>query len=166
MFPNFGGTWAGSEVVTRCEDSDVFWEGFCDEFSPVGDVFFHASTLTQTEASVDAVLDMGGGASARMTGTITVAGLLQLPSAPVLPADSMLNLQVQNWRSQADVPSQMTGTYDILFTAPGIPGSVRYGVRLQDVVRTSAPTAPRSVRSSTGGGTVRERARRWIANHP
>lgn len=162
VFPNFGGSWAGSEVVASCVDSEAF-EGFCDVF-PTGGVFTHRSMFTQTEASVDAVINDDGESAARGTGTITVSGELQLPTMPDLPADPNANIQVQNWRSRADIPSQMTGTYDFLVTVPGAPGSANVGIRLQDVVRTSA--APTALRSGIGGGTIREQVGRWLATHP
>ena len=166
VFPGFGGTWAGSEVIASCEDSGAVWVGFCDSVAPIGRARFHASALTQTEASVGAVLSMGGGASATFTGTIAIGGLLQLPSTSVLPADPLVDAQVQNWRSQADVPSQMTGTYDLVFTAHGVPGALRFGIRLQDVLATSAPAGRRSIGSTRGGETIGVQVRRWIANHP
>ncbi len=162
VFPNFGGTWAGSEVVTSCQDSGGF-EGFCDDpASPVGvgDVFAHNSRFTQTEASVAAVIDLGGGESATMTGTITIGGELQLPAAPVLPPDPLINVQVQNWRSRADSPSRMTGTYEGFFTAPGVTGSLTIVLELRDVVKRSTTTAL----STTGGSSVKQALRR-ISDH-
>lgn len=162
VFPNFGGTWAGSEVVTGCEDSGAF-TGLCEEpdFFRVGDVGAHDSMFTQTGASVAAEMDFGDGLKATMTGTITLGGELQLPTAPVLPADPDVNLQIQNWRSRADIPSQMTGTYEGLFTVPGVPGSVKIAIQLQNVVKRSATAVP----LSGIAGSAFEQAVRRIANH-
>lgn len=105
VFPNFGGSWAGSEVITGCEDSGAL-EGICDDRDiAVGERFTHRSMFAQTEASVDAVIETGDGTTATMTGNITVAGELQLPTAPRLPADPVINAQIQNWVSRADTPS-------------------------------------------------------------
>ena len=161
VFPNFGGTWSGSEVATSCEESGAF-AGFCGAVSLVGEVGAHRSTFTQSQASVNAVIDEGDGTTATMTGTITIGGGLELPTAPVLPADPKINLQLQNWRSRADIPSQMTGTYELLFTVPGVTGFVRLGVRLQDVVKTSAPAA---LVLGPDGSTLVERVLRRIENH-
>ena len=163
VLPNFGGSWGGSEVLTSCDDSEDF-EGFCEAVYTLGEVFRHSSTFTQTEASVDAEINLGGGVAARGTGTIAMSGELQLPSMPGLPADPDVNLQAQNWRSRVDVPSQMTGMYEGVLTVPGVAGSVRLGLTLQNVVSTSA--ASTALRSSVGGGTMTEQVRQWLANHP
>ena len=157
VFPNFGGSWAGNEVVANCEDSGAL-EGFCDEPEfAVGEVFTHVSMFSQTEASVDAVIVLGPATTASMTGNITVDGELQLPSAPVLPAEPLVNAEVQNWRSRADTPSRMTGTYEAFLTAPGSGGSVTLKLRLENVARTSATAAPLS---STDGNTFQQALRR------
>jgi len=138
VFPNFGGTWAGNEILTACQDSGDF-AGFCAEpgLFPIGTVGGHGSMFTQNRASVDAVIQAGDGTTASSTGTVTTDGELRLPTAPVLPAEPLINGQIQNWSSRADVPSQMTGTYDAFFTAPGVTGSVEIAIRLEDVVQTS-----------------------------
>ena len=153
VFPNFDGSWAGNDVVAGCQDSGVF-EGACaDPGLAVGEVFTHRSMFTQTEASVNAVIEGGDGDTATTTGNITVGGLLELPSTPFLPADPVVNTQLQNWRSRADTPSQMTGTYELFLTAPGVDGSVTAMVRLQNVVKTSAT-------SRTDGNTFQQTLRR------
>ena len=160
VFPNFGGSWAGNEVLASCEDSGDL-VGFCDpEFFVVGDVFPHHSMFTQNGASVDAVIDLGDGESATMTGTVTVGGQLELPTAPILPADPLFNSQVQNWRSRADVPSQMTGQYDGFITIPGFPGFARLTFRLEDVVKTTATAGA----LSRTGGSVGARIRGVVAD--
>ena len=162
VFPNFDGSWAGNEVPTGCQDSGDF-AGLCNDldFPQVGEVFAHGSTFVQTEASVAAEIDTGDGTSASMTGTITVGGQLDLPSAPVLPADPDVNVQLENWRSRADDPSEMTGTYEAFLTAPGVSGSVRLMLQLEDVFRTTAATAT----SLNGGGSARARIRDLVAAH-
>ena len=137
VLPDFGGAWRGSEVFATCGDSGAF-AGLCAQSSLVGQVFLHQSSFTQNRESVSAVLDLGGGHRAAMSGTITIGGDLQLANAPVLPADGELVVQIENWRSRADIPSMMTGTYDVVLTVPGVAGSVRFGVRLNNVVRTAA----------------------------
>jgi hypothetical protein len=161
VYPNFGGTWRGSEVVTGCEDSGAL-AGVCSEFRP-GAVFGHLSSFTQTDAAVNAEIDGGDGTTARMSGTITVGGDLPLPTAPLLPADPVVNIQIQNWQSRSDVPAVMTGTLEYFVTAPGLPGSVRAGTRLQDVVRASAQSASTQMQS-TPGAALAERIRRRIRN--
>ncbi|HXV62558.1 MAG TPA: Ig-like domain-containing protein [Vicinamibacteria bacterium] len=138
VFPNFGGSWMGSEVIAGCEDSGAL-EGVCrDRSLAVGEVFLHRSMFSQTQASVNAVIDGGEGNTATATGNVTVGGELQLPSTPFLPGDPTVSSQLQNWRSRADVPSQMTGTWELFLTAPGVQGSVTLMIRLQDVIKTSA----------------------------
>ena len=162
VFPDFGGSWAGNEVPTGCQDSGAF-AGVCNapDAPQVGEVFAHGSMFVQTEASVDAVIDRVDGTSASMTGTITVGGRLDLPSAPVLPADPDVNAQVENWRSRADDPSEMTGTYEVFLTVPGFSGSVRVMLQLENVFRTTAATAA----SLNGGGSARARIRDLVAAH-
>jgi hypothetical protein len=156
VLPNFGGAWSGNETVVSCVDSGQF-AGVCSAGGFVGDVFFHESSFTQNMASVTGVLDAGDGARATMTGTITVDGDLPLGSAPVLPADPDITAQVENWRSRADTPSRMTGTYEVLFTIPGVSGSARIGFRLDNVTRGSASAS--DVRGRTSGAKLRSRIR-------
>jgi len=142
VFPNFGGTWAGSEVAVGCEDSGVF-EGFCEDpdLFIVGELFAHHSRFSQNEASVDAVLDGGDGTTASMSGNVAIDGELTLAAAPLVPVMDDINVQVTGWTSRASVPGQMTGTYEGVLTIPGIPGVFSITLRLEDVVRTSATTA-------------------------
>ena len=124
VFPNVDGTWSGSEVFTACQDSGDF-AGLCaDPDLAVGQVFEHDSMFTQNGASVNAVIQTGSATTATTTGTVTLGGELQLATAPVLPAEPGINTQLQNWRSRADVPTQMTGTYEGRFTVPGAEGSL------------------------------------------
>jgi len=147
VFPNFGGTWRGNEVVTACTDAGAF-NGLCSdpEFPMVGEVFAHSSRFTQMQASVNAVLfeETGEGGTVTTTGTITVDGELRLLPGPMLPADPLINIQVENWRSRSDVPSQMTGAYEVVFTAPGSDGEVRVKAELQNVVKATTSTASRA----------------------
>ena len=95
VFPNFGGTWAGNEVITGCQDSGVF-VGLCAEPEfQLGSTDDNGYMFTQTRASVDAVLG-DGTLTASSTGTVTTDGELRLPTAPVLPADPLINVQLQN----------------------------------------------------------------------
>ena len=156
VLPNFGGAWSGTETVVSCTDSGQI-SGFCSLSEFVGEVFFHESSFTQNQASVTAVLDAGDGTRATMTGVITVDGDLPLDSAPVLPADPDFNAQVENWRSRADTPSRMSGTYEILFTVPGVTGSARIGLRLDNVTKSSASAS--DVRGRTLGSKLRSQIR-------
>jgi hypothetical protein len=156
VFPDFRGTWTGTEVMTSCEESGTF-VGVCTELA--GLLGAHNSSFVQNQETVDAVIDTGDGTRATMTGMITVGGELQLPSAPVLPADPTVQAQVQNWRSRADVPSRMTGTYEALFTAPGVPGSFTMRLELQNVVKTSAASTSQPGSSTVEGVVRRVRSR-------
>jgi hypothetical protein len=155
VLPNFGGAWTGSEVATGCEDSGAF-TGFCVELGLVGDVFRHASVFTQTGTTVTAVLTTGDDTSVTATGIVVVDGELSLPSAPILPADPELIGQVENWRSRADVPGKMTGTYTLAVTVPGVSGSVRVAIGLQNVVKTGTGAMSRPG-SDTPGASLRRR---------
>jgi len=150
VFPNFGGTWAGSEVAVGCDDSGAF-EGLCEDpdLFIAGELFAHHSSFSQNEASVDAVLDGGDGSTASMSGTVAIDGELTLAAAPLVPVMDDIDVQVTGWTSRADVPGQMTGTYVGVLTIPGIPGAFSITLRLEDVVRTSAITA---LPASTGLG--------------
>jgi len=162
VLPDFGGAWSGTETVVSCVDSGQF-SGFCSASQFVGQAFFHESSFTQNMASVTGVLDAGDGTRATMTGTITVDGDLPLGSAPVLPADPDVNAQVENWRSRADTPSRMTGTYEVLFTIPGVTGSARIGLRLDNVTKSGASAS--DVRGRTGGSKLRSRIRSLVQRH-
>ena len=156
VFPNFGGAWSGTETVVSCTDSGQV-SGFCSLTQFVGEVFFHESSFTQTMESVTGVLDAGDGTRATLTGTITVDGDLPLGRAPVLPADPDFDVQVENWRSRADTPTRMTGTYEIVFTIPGVTGSARVGLRLDNVTKNHASAS--DVRGRTLGSKLRSRIR-------
>ena len=162
VFPEFDGTWAGSDVGASCEDSGAF-AGLClgPDFPQVGEAFPHCSEFDQSEASVDAVIQGGGGLTATTTGSISTGGTLQLSTAPFLPADPLVNVELQNWQFRADMPTEMTGTYELFLTSPGLTGSVRLRIQLRDVVMTSA--APASL--SRTGGSALDQARRGMTNH-
>lgn len=158
VYPNFGGSWRGSEVVVRCEDAGTF-VGACGEFG-AGEVGVHVSSFTQTDAAVNATIDGGDGSTAKMAGTISVGGELQLPSTSLLPPEPPVDIQVQNWRSRSDVPAAMTGTYDLVATATGVNGFIRIAVRLENVVRTATVSALGSTPAGpTIAGRVRQRTR-------
>lgn len=154
VLPNFAGVWAGTEVVTGCEDSEAF-EGLCADLLSLGAVGGHSSAFTQVTVSVDARIDTGGGTAATMTGDVSVGGELQLPSASSLPAGPRFTVELQNWRSRADTPSRMTGTYDLLFTASDMAGFVRMRVRLENVVRSGATATVSPNRNVAGFARVR-----------
>jgi hypothetical protein len=160
VFPSFGGTWTGNEVAVGCQDTGRL-EGACRDrdFFTVGEVFRHSSRFMQTADAVDAAIDAGAGVVARMTGTVAVGGELQLPSAPFLPADPDFHVQAQVWRSRSDVPSVMTGTYDVVFTLPGVSGSATLNLRLEDVLRTSTTAVPLS--GAAVSERIYERLRRY-----
>lgn len=160
VYPNFGGTWRGNEVVVSCQESGML-AGVCADFRP-GEVGLHDSSFTQTDASVNAVIDGGDGFTARTAGTISVGGELQLPSAPFLPGEPGIDSQLQNWRSRSDVPAAMTGTYDLYLTAAGVSGFVRLSLRLDNVVRTSSQAGQAL---SPDGRTFVSRLRQRIRTH-
>ena len=160
VLPNFAGAWSGPETLVSCADSGQL-SGFCALSDFVGEVFFHESSFTQNLASVTGVLDAGDGTRATMTGTITVDGDLPLSSAPVLPADPDVNAQVENWRTRADTPSRMTGTYEVVFTVPGVTGSARVALRLDNVTKSGASAS--DVRGRTSGAKLRSRIRSHVA---
>jgi len=142
VYPEFAGTWSGTEVVTLCEESGVFEGLLCDpEVLGVGAVFTHNDRFTQNNESVTAEI-LFEDSSSTMTGTVSIDGQLELPSAPVLPAVEGIDVQTANWKSRADTPGRMTGTYEWVFTAPGLPGSSRQVYELRDVVRTGATAGP------------------------
>ena len=156
VYPSFGGIWGGTDALTSCQASGDF-AGFCDGFVP-GETLQHGSSFTQADATVNASIDGGDGTFARMTGTISVGGDLELPSAPFLPADPEVAILVQNWRSRSDAPGVMTGSYEVLATVPGAAGELRLGVRLQNVFRLGGQTTQTP---STTGPTIGSKLRRW-----
>ena len=87
VYPNFGGTWAGGNVVLDCQAIGAFVGAFCVEDAfKIGQVFLHDSKFRQTNDAVEAEILVGDVETARMSGTISIDGELQLPSAAVLPS--------------------------------------------------------------------------------
>lgn len=160
VFPSFEGSWTGNETIAGCQESGAF-QGLCASIGGSARAYDHHSTYTQSEASVEAELDTGEGTSATTTGTITVDGELQLLPAPVLPAEPGVDAEIRNWRSRADTPSRMTGSYDVSFTSPVAPGSALVTIELQDVVKSAASLRP----SATSGESAVAYAARRIAAH-
>ena len=160
VYPNFGGTWAGNNVVLNCQALGAFVGAFCmeDAFA-IGAVFVHDSKLHQTNDAVEAEIRVGDVETARMSGTISIDGELQLPSAAVLPSIEGSDTEVRNWRSRADQPSRMSGTYDLHITIPGFSGSATVSFRLDNVVKLSSTM---SVPSVKGTGEVAQNIRRAI----
>jgi hypothetical protein len=153
VFPNFGGSWTGTETAVSCVDSGAL-TGFCSVGGLVGEDFLHSSSFIQNQDSVTALLETNEGQRATMSGSITVDGELRLNSAQALPPDPEFSLQVENWRSRTDTPSRMTGTYDIVVTISGLTGSARVGIRLNDVVKSTASSVTHARRS---GSALRSR---------
>ena len=139
VFPEFDGTWSGQELITSCEDSD-FYEGACGDadFLDVGDVFSHNSVFTQNDAVVTGVITETSTTSTTHTGSISIGGELQLLPAQGMPPRDEYSTQVLNWRSRAETPSQMTGSYEWMFTRLDEDGEIRVGIQLQNVVKTGA----------------------------
>jgi hypothetical protein len=162
VFPEFAGTWAGSEVVTVCEESGVFVGLLCvPEELGVGNTFRHDNRFTQNNASVTATILFSDSAST-MTGTVAIDGQAELPPAPVLPAIEGLVLETRNFKARADRPGRMTGAYEWVFTAPGLDGSSRQVYELRDVVKSGPATV--AARSSVSSVATRlERTRRRLA---
>lgn len=143
VYPDFGGIWTGAEVLMKCDEAGEF-AGICAELGGIGETFFHESTLLQNGEAVNAVIDLGDGMIATLTGTISVGGELGMGPASVPSADPLLKIDIENWRSRADTPSRMTGSYDAVLTATGLSGFLRMTLQLQNVVKSGA--APRSTR--------------------
>lgn len=163
VFPDLGGAWTRTDVIVSCEDTGAF-EGGCD-FAPIGEPSdTNTAMFTQSDASVGAVIggDLGGGQTVTTTGTIAVGGELRLQRAPFLPPDPEGDIHLQNWRSRADTPSRMTGTYEIRATITGLSGFLLIKVRLQDMVKA---TGTAIVPSGMGGGP-HEWIRAFMANQP
>jgi hypothetical protein len=136
VLPNFGGAWQGWQIVEGCEDSGAL-AGLCSRDWPVGRTFRFLALFRQNLASVTADLSVEDG-NATMTGTISIDGELRLEAATVRPDEDGLAYSSENWRSRADTPSRMTGTYDLVATIPGMTGSLRLGLRLDSVPRIVA----------------------------
>ena len=142
VYPNFNGTWRGSESNISCDDSGAF-DGLCSDsdFYTQGEVFLHDSRYTQTDAAVTTTLDFGGGMTASGPGTVSTGGELELTSARLQPEDPTIKVDLENIRFRSDVPTRLTGNYRIRFTVPGVDGFVLLGFRLEEVTRTSMTIA-------------------------
>jgi hypothetical protein len=151
VFPSFGGSWTGQEVVLQCDDSGDF-EGLCadpDIDVDAGSVYRHDSTMTQDQATVTIVNDGGGGLTARATGSIALAGELTFPTTEFLPSDPPLILEMRNWRSRSDTSGRMTGSYVLYFRGSGLTGDLAVTLELRDVIRLSGgPTSTTGRRPS------------------
>lgn len=157
VFPRFSGDWSGDEVVAGCQDSGDF-RGICgDPELAIGVVYAHDSTFTQNEGQVGAAID-GGGIIATTTGTVSLGGGLELAPALFVPTD--LTIELRTWRSRADQPGRMTGTYEIAASHRELQGSFALTVRLNDVRRTSAVQGEPASRSVGRGLAVRRIADR------
>lgn len=154
IYPNFHGTWIGNEVVVSCQATDGF-AGICDDptFGP-GTVFDIEARFTQSEATVQAVVGISGQMTAEASGTIGVGGLLQLPSAPYLPPVPPVHTEMRNWRSRADTPGLMTGSYETFFSVEGF-GTVTTKSDLRDLAKTGAnPTSTSTMFSQHAQRTI------------
>jgi hypothetical protein len=150
VYPNFAGRWRGTEIIDSCSDTGDL-DGLCAELDAVGEAYLHDSTVLQTDASVNAVLDVGDGVTATMAGAITTDGEAQLGSAPLLPAEPDIVIEIRNWRTRANQPGQMTGSYAIVIALAGYSGEVTMGMRLASVIKTSI--SPTHTRDKTTGLT-------------
>ena len=74
------------------------------------------------------------------SGTVGLGGQLTLNAAPLDTTGTPLkvNSEFRNWRSRADVPGRMTGTFRIVLTAPGFSGSAIVDLRLRNMNRQGA----------------------------
>ena len=160
VYPNFNGTWRGTESTISCDDSGVF-EGLCNdpEFYVEGDRFVHDSRYTQTDGAVAMTLDLGTGLTAAGTGTVTTTGELQLPSTRVQPEDAVVRVDIESLRFRSDTPSSLTGGYAARFSSPGLGGSVLLGLRLDNVTRTSTASAAHRRNNGDRGYVASRRAR-------
>ena len=164
VFPEFDGTWNGNAAVTGCQESGAFIGLFCVPGSfAVGTVFAFPGMFTQTDAMVDAVLDYSANLDMTKTittsGSVSVGGELQLMDAALMPPVDPLVTQQQNWRSRADTPGTMTGTFDIRFTAPGLAGEATVNIRLQSLTRTGSGTLSSAGAARGFGQTLGELSR-------
>jgi len=163
VYPSFGGTWDGPQVARSCVDAGV-WSGICQDpdFLVIGEQFLFHATMTQADASVDAVIDLGGGTTVSATGQVSVDGELQLPATAALPENPPLVTTIENWRSRSDVLRVLTGTYDLVFTSPDPNDIVRIGLELQNVPKTFSPAA---VTQRSSNPRLIDAARIWLESH-
>jgi len=163
VYPSFGGTWDGVDVVTSCVDAGV-WSGICQDpdFVSIGEQFVFHATMTQADESVDAVMDLGDGSTAAATGQVSVDGELRVPTAEVVPEEPPLIVTVENWRSRSDVLRVLTGTYDFVFATSDPNDLIRVGFELQNVPKTFSPA---SVGHGSGPLRPMSSARTWLEAH-
>ena len=70
---------------------------------------------------MDVVLDYGVGVAVTTGGSVSIGGELSLVDAEMLPPIEPLAVFQENWRSRADTPRQMTGTFENRITAVAKP---------------------------------------------
>lgn len=136
VFPDFGGNWTGMQVITGCQDSGDL-VGFCDFLvAPfIGEPGPFEAVFNQSDATVTIDLDTGDGTRAMGQGTVSIDGELHVSRAEIGPPEPGFRGFVENWRSRSDVPSQMTGAYEVVLTVDGASGEVRSFQQLQGVSR-------------------------------
>lgn len=80
--------------------------------------------------------------------------------APLRPTNQITSIQLQNWRSRANVPGRMTGTFQLFFTGPNVTGSATVDGQLRNMNR-QGPTAANQPRT---GSDAFEQALQETAN--
>ena len=159
VLPEFDGSWLGNWIVSACVESGAFVATICVPAAfPIGDVFPLGATFVQDLASVNATLAFGNLASTS-SGTITTGGLLPLSTAPITPAFPPVSTELQNWKSQADTPGLLTGSFQAVFIAAGLAGSATVTGQLQNVSKQAT-----AVSLSAGQTDKTEAALRYIAS--
>lgn len=117
VFPEFGGNWLGIWTVTDCQTSAI---GACDGVAfSVGGVTRNLVTFTQNGASVSGAV-LFGNFRFELSGEITIDGELRVGASDLATTPDWFQ-DLRNWRSRADTPGEMTGTYQrrITFTPGG-----------------------------------------------
>ena len=122
VFPEFEGVWVGTWTVTDCRASAGL---SCGGGLVVGGVTGNRATFTQDGATVTGDIRWGN-LGFLLSGSVTIGGELRLDAEvdPDLATSPNFIQELRKWRSRADTPGEMTGTYERHITFISPPGSI------------------------------------------
>jgi hypothetical protein len=136
IIPHVAGTWDAAFRIRECRDSLDF-RGLC-EGEPLGVLFGFEFEVMQNRDTVTNRLDLFSDLSLEGTGTIATNGQLAMTSlASFNVSDFVFEYRVQNWQSTTLNNVTMTGTFDVVLTAPKFQGEFRWICDMESAVKIS-----------------------------
>jgi hypothetical protein len=150
---NYEGTWAGTYVVTACNDSGIYRDGvygppytdvaWCQAFNRVGSVHAISLTLSQSGSNESVIRGNDG----VLTGVVTADGRLNLSGTSNLLDDEgeivLATLHIGAWDTTLTPPGVMAGSWAEDLVSVGPVGNVYSENQLVTMTRTSTSTTAR-----------------------